>query len=188
MSGKILAFSGSAREGSFNQKLVGVAARAAEAAGADVKVINLKDYPLPLYNADEEHEKGLPSTALELKQLFKEADGFLVSSPEYNGFFTPLLKNAIDWISRPHEGEKPLEAFTGKVAGIMSASPGALGGLRGLPALLALLNNLKVTVIGETKAVGKAGEAFDDNGDLIDTSTKNAIESIGKLCAEAISC
>jgi NAD(P)H-dependent FMN reductase len=130
---KILAFSGSARENSYNQKLVKIAALGASKVGAEVTVINLADYPLPLYNADLEKEQGLPENAKKLKQLMLEHDGLLIASPEYNSAFSALLKNTIDWMSRAESSdEKPLAAYQGKVAAIMAASPGALGGIRGL--------------------------------------------------------
>src|SRR5690242_17574775 len=119
---KILAFSGSAREGSFNQQLVRIAADAARAAGAEVTELNFRDLPLPLYNQDLEAREGLPENVLKLKQLMKAHQGFLIACPEYNSSITPLLKNAIDWASRPEPGDPPLGlvCFRGKVTGLLA--------------------------------------------------------------------
>ena len=97
---RILAFSGSARRASFNQRLVTVAAASARSAGAEVTLINLRDFPMPLFNEDDEAENGQPDSVVELKKLFSEHDGLLIASPEYNGLPTPLLKNTLDWLSR----------------------------------------------------------------------------------------
>ncbi len=131
---RILAFAGSTREGSFNKSLVRIAAEGARQAGADVTTIDLKDFPLPLFDQDLEVESGKPEAAKKLKTLMIEHDGFLIAAPEYNSSITAVLKNAIDWVSRPDEGEDAmaLKAFRGKVVTLMSASPGGLGGLRGL--------------------------------------------------------
>ena len=144
---KILAFSGSLRKDSFNQKLVRVAARGAERAGARATVIELADYPLPVLDQDLEARDGLPEHAVRLKAIFHEHDGLLNASPEYNSSFTAALKNVIDWVSRPEPDRPPLSCFAGKVAGLMAASPGALGGLRGLVHVRAVLQNIKVTVV-----------------------------------------
>jgi NAD(P)H-dependent FMN reductase len=121
---RILAFAGSARRSSYNKLLVRIAARGAVRAGGDVSIIDLVDYELPLFNEDLESDEGTQENAVKLKQLFLEHDGLLIASPEYNSSISPLLKNAIDWVSRPAEGEPPLAAYTGKVAVLMSASPG----------------------------------------------------------------
>ncbi|MEM6513880.1 MAG: NAD(P)H-dependent oxidoreductase [Pseudomonadota bacterium] len=163
---RILAFSGSARKDSFNQQLVTAAARHAEAAGADVTLISLRDYPMPLYHQDEEAEHGQPDSVAALKTLFTEHDGLLIASPEYNGSITALLKNTLDWLSRRHDDEPSMVAYTGKVAAIMGASPGGLGGLRGLVHVRAILSNLGVMVIPKQFALRAAYEAFDDDGNL----------------------
>ncbi|MDI1229089.1 MAG: NAD(P)H-dependent oxidoreductase [bacterium] len=164
---KILVFAGATREGSFNKKLAKLAAKAAGDAGADVTLVDLKDYPMPLYDGDDESASGLPPKALEFKKLVKEADGYIIASPEYNSGYSGVLKNAIDWASRPSEaGEGSAAAFFGKYAGLMAASPGALGGLRGLYALRELMMNINVTVLPRMQAVGGAGAAFSDDGSL----------------------
>ena len=130
MMPRILAFAGSTRRESFNKKLVAIAAQGAREAGAEVTLIDLKDFPLPLFDQDLEAEQGMPEIGKKLKKLFIDHDGLLIASPEYNSSFPAVLKNAIDWVSRPAPGEPSLVAFRGKVATLMSASPGALGGLR----------------------------------------------------------
>jgi NAD(P)H-dependent FMN reductase len=132
MISRILALAGSLRRDSFNKKLVPIAAHGARKAGAEVTILDLKDFPLPLFDQDLEAEQGMPENGKKLKHFFIEHDGLLIASPEYNSSITGVLKNAIDWVSRPAPGEPPLVAFRGKVATLMSASPGALGGLRAL--------------------------------------------------------
>ena len=139
----ILFLAGSARKESINKKLARLAATMAEATGADVTLIDLKDYDMPIYNGDLEQENGLPENAKKLKKIFIEHDGFFIASPEYNSSYSALLKNTIDWLSRPHkENEPPLTAYKGKVAALGATSPGALGGLRGLVALRMLLGKI----------------------------------------------
>ncbi len=163
---RILAFSGSARRDSFNQQLATAAARHAEAAGADVTLVSLRDFPMPLFNQDEEDEHGQPEAATALKALFVDHDGLLIASPEYNGSITPLLKNTLDWLSRRNGEEPSMIAYKGKTAAIMGASAGGLGGLRGLVHVRAILSNLGVLVIPKQFALRAAHNAFDDSGDL----------------------
>lgn len=181
---RILAFAGSARRDSYNKRLVNIAAQGAKAAGADVTVIELADYRLPLFDEDLEREEGTPREAVELKKLFLEHQGLLISSPEYNSSITPLLKNLIDWMSRREEGEAPLAAFQEKVAVLMSASPGALGGLRGLVHVRAILGNIRVLVIPEQVAISRAGEAFDDQGNLKNSDQHASIQNLGAKLAD----
>jgi NAD(P)H-dependent FMN reductase len=177
---KILAFSGSLRQGSFNQRMVKVAAEGARSAGAEVTVISLRDFPLPFMDEDLEKESGLPENARKLKDLFKSHDGVLLASPEYNGSVSGVLKNAIDWVSRPLEDSEPLEAFGNKVWCIMSASPGGLGGIRGLIHLRALLGGIRVHVIPQQHAMGGAGNLFDASGNLTDAKQRDTVEGLGK--------
>lgn len=184
---RILAFAGSTRTDSFNKKLVQLAARGAREAGADVSLIDLRDYALPLFDEDLEKRDGLPSNGRKLKDLFLAHDGLLISSPEYNSSITAVLKNAIDWVSRPAVGEAPLGCFVGKVAGLMAASPGALGGLRGLVHLRAILGNIQVLVLPEQLAVPKAHEAFNPDGTLKDAQQQKIVERIGATVASVAS-
>ena len=176
---KILAFSGSARKDSYNSRLVRLAVEGARQAGADVTVIDLKEYPLPIFDEDLEKEVGSPENATRLKKLFLEHDGLLISAPEYNSSITPLLKNTIDWVSRAAAGEAPLAAYTGKVASLMSASPGGLGGLRGLVTVRSILGNIGVTVLPDQVAVARAFEAFAPDGKLKDAKQQSQVEALG---------
>ena len=183
MTPRILAFAGSLRRESFNKKLVPIAAKAARDAGAEVTLIDLKDFPLPLFDQDLEAEQGMPENGKKLKQLLIDHDGLLIACPEYNSSVTAVLKNAIDWASRPAPGEPPLVAFRGKVATLMSASPGALGGLRALVHVRSILGNIGVIVLPEQIAVPKANEAFKPDGSLVDPKQQVAIERLGTTLA-----
>lgn len=174
---RILAFAGSARKASFNKKLVRVAAALAATAGAQVTVVDLAEYPAPVLNTDYQSENGLPEKMRELKALLKAHDALLISSPENNGSISALLKNTLDWCSRKEENESPGECFAGKPTLIIAAAPGALGGLRGLSSVRAVLTNLKALVLPEQLAIPKAGSAFDDNGNLLDEGQARRLQA-----------
>ncbi len=176
---KILAFAGSTRTGSFNKKLVKTAAEGARAAGAEVTLIDLRDLPLPLYDGDLEEKEGLPANAVKLKELFLAHRGLLIAAPEYNSGITGVLKNAIDWVSRSAPGEAPLACFAGKTAALMSASPGALGGLRGLVQVRAILGNIGVLVLPGQVAVPRADGVFEPDGSLKDAKQRASVEKLG---------
>jgi len=144
---KVLAFAGSLRAGSWNKKLIRIAADAATEAGADVTLIDLRDDPLPIFDGDLEESDGLPGNGRRLKDLFLAHRGLILSCPEYNSSISGVLKNAIDWVSRPAPGEKPLECFQDRVCGLLSASPGGLGGLRGLVHVRSILGNIGCLVL-----------------------------------------
>ena len=185
---KILAFSGSTRRDSWNRKLIQAAVDATRAAGGDVTLIDLADYPLPIYNGDLEDKDGLPDNALRLKALFKEHDALLISSPEYNSSVPPLLKNTIDWVTREWQGESGLVPYQNKVAAIMSASPGSLGGMRMLPHLRQILNALGVLVLPGQFSLSHADTAFDaENGALQSPERLHALvlELVNTLAALA---
>lgn len=183
---KILAFSGSLRAESYNQRLVKIAADAAQNAGAEVTLISLRDFPMPLFDEDLEAEQGKPEKAKELKALFLSHDALLIASPEYNSMITGALKNAIDWVSRADsEDEAPLAALAGKTAAILSASPGGYGGARSLGFLRPFLANVKVTVLQEEFSLPKAHEAFADDGNLLNAEYAAKVSAIGwKLAGE----
>lgn len=182
---RILAFAGSLRSGSFNKKLVKIAIDAARGSGADVTYLDLRDLPLPVFDQDEEEERGLPENARKLKELFKSHHGFLLSAPEYNSSITGVLKNAIDWASRAEsEEEPPLIAFRGKVCALMSASPGGLGGLRGLVHVRAILGNIGVFVLPDQVSIPLAHEAFDENGALKDARMQENVACLGRKLVE----
>jgi NAD(P)H-dependent FMN reductase len=181
---KILAFSGSTRTDSFNSKLIKIAADGARQSGAQVTEISLADYPMPIYNQDLEAQEGVPETARQFKQLLIDHDGIMIASPEYNSAFSPLLKNCIDWASRAtSDNEPPLVAYKGKSAVIMSASPGGLGGLRGLVFLRMLLGNLGMIVLPDQIAIGSAFKAFDEQGQLSDEKQQQSVMKLGEALA-----
>lgn len=184
---KILAFAGSLRKESYNKKLVKIAARAAEANGAQVTYIDLYDFAMPIYNADIEERDGLPENALKIKKLMWEHDGFLISSPEYNSSIPGVLKNTIDWASRNASADEVyLSCFIDKIALILSASPGALGGLRGLVHLRSILGNIHTLVLPGQKSISNAQDAFDSEGNLKNVKNKEAIDELSKKLTETI--
>ena len=183
---RILALAGSARKDSFNAKLVGVAAEGAREAGAEVTILDLAEYPLPLFDEDLERDDGTPENASRLKELFLGSCGLLIASPEYNSSITPLLKNVIDWVSRPVEGEPRLAAYQGKVAAIMSASPGALGGLRGLVHVRSILSSIGVIVLPNQVSIPNAYDAFDEGGQLKDECKQTSVKQLGAGVATMI--
>jgi chromate reductase, NAD(P)H dehydrogenase (quinone) len=188
MSGRprILALAGSTRRDSYNKRLARLAALGAEAAGAEVTVIDLRDYALPLFDEDLEREQGPPEAAVRLKAQMVAHDGLLIASPEYNSSISAVLKNAIDWASRSAPGEPGLAAFRGKVATLLSASPGALGGLRGLVHLRSILGNLGVIVLPDQLAVPRASAAFEGDGTLKDPAQRESVEGLGRRLAEFV--
>lgn len=182
---KLIALAGSARKDSCNKKLIKVAAEAAKKAGADVTLVDMADYPVPPYDGDSESAEGLPENAKKLKKMFIEADGFLFSSPEYNSSVSGSFKNLLDWISRPEESDSEyLCAYKGKIAAIMSASPGNLGGLRGLFHFRDILLNVGTHVIPTLVTVSDAYNAFDEKGQLKD---KRKADQVAALVQELIS-
>jgi len=156
---RILAFAGSAREDSFNKKLVRVAARGVEQAGVACTFLDLRDHPLPVYDADLEASEGLPASALKLRELFAAHEGLLISAPEHNSTISALLQNTIDC---------------------------ALGGLRGLVTVRSLLGNLGVMVLPDQLAVGQAHKAFGPDGDLLDDTQRRRAEAIGSELARVV--
>jgi len=182
---RILAFGGSLRRESFNQKLAAIAAEGARSAGAEVTLIALRDFPLPVFDQEIEDAEGLPAAAKKLKQLFREHQGLIIAAPEYNSSISGALKNAIDWVSRAEtDDEPPLVAFTGKTAVLCAASPGALGGLRGLVTVRSILGNIGVTVLPDQVAVSKAHEAFRPDGTLADEKQAGRVKKLGTQLAQ----
>jgi NAD(P)H-dependent FMN reductase len=182
---QIVALAASLREGSFNRRLVRVAADGLEAAGATVSRLDLRDYPLPLYDADLEKWDGLPAHALALKQVFGSHDAILFSLPEYNGSVTPLFKNTIDWASRsPAPGKPGLDWARNKPVALVSASNGMLGGLRGLYHARWVLQTCGMIVIPQQKALSKAGSAFDATGNLVDAKERDAVFAVAKALVD----
>jgi len=177
---KLLFFAGSARAASYNKRLAELGAVIAEANGIPSTFADLGDYPMPLYDADLQALEGIPENAKKLEALMKVHSGIFIACPEYNASITPLLKNTLDWISRiKHEGEEPLAVFKTRVFALGSASPGGLGGLRGLNAVRTTLElGVGALVLPDQFAVGRAAEAFEDNGHL---KSKDSQETFKRL-------
>jgi NAD(P)H-dependent FMN reductase len=182
----VLAFAGSLRRESFNKKLVKVAIQGAREAGGDVTEIDLKELPLPVYDGDIEAE-GLPENVMKLKRLFLDHQGLLLSCPEYNSSISAALKNVIDWVSRPVPNEAPLACFTGKVVSLMAASPGALGGLRGLVTVRMVLSNIQCLVLPDQVAISKVHEALGEDGKLKDAKLQAQVMKLGANVVQIVS-
>ena len=170
---RILAFSGSARRESLNKKLLAVTVAAVRAGGGEVTLIDLTDFPLPLYNGDLEDADGLPANAVKLIGLIQQHPALLIASPEYNSMFTPLLKNTIDWCTRGEDNP-----FTGKVAAVVSASPGQFGGVRSMTLARQLLLHLGCHVVPAQCFLPKAHEAFDEQGALKEARNQKSVQSL----------
>lgn len=182
---KILAFAGSLRKDSYNKKLIQIAIQGAKEAGAEVTYIDLKDYPLPIYDQDIEDAQGLPSNALKLKELMLKHDGFLISCPEYNSSMPAVFKNVIDWASRKaRPDEVYLCCFIDKVVSLMSASPSHLGGLRSLVHVRSMFSNIYSVVLPRQKCISQADKAFDERGNLKDAAQQAEVMNLGKQLAE----
>jgi chromate reductase, NAD(P)H dehydrogenase (quinone) len=182
---RLLAFAGATREGSWNKKLITVALGVAAEIGAQTTRIDLRDFPMPLYDGDLEDREGIPANGQKFKELLIAHQGILLASPEYNSSISGVLKNAIDWASRRLPEEQPLAAFRGKVAGLLSASPGALGGMRALVAVRSLLGNIGMIVVPTQFSLIKADQAFDEAGALKDpaqlVSVRRVVEQTWKV-------
>ena len=178
---KFLVFAGSTRTQSFNRRLAAVAAHMARDAGAEVTLLELADFDIPLYNADLE-TAGTPADVIRLKGVLDAHPAWVICSPEYNGSYTALLKNTIDWASSPVKGNPDWEdggkSFRGKVVGMLSASPGALGGLRSQSHLAPLLINAECWLAPKAFALGAAGSAFDDSGALVQPAHRERVRAV----------
>jgi NAD(P)H-dependent FMN reductase len=176
---RILAFSGSARRESLNKKLLAAVVAAARTAGGDVTLLDLNDLPLPLYHGDLEDEQGLPENAKKLIELISHHHGLLIASPEYNSMITPLLKNTIDWCTRADDNP-----FTGKIAAVVSASPGMFGGVRSMTLARQLLTHLGCFVIPVQCILPQADKAFDATGQLTKARAQELARSAGSALIE----
>ena len=174
----VLIFAGSTRRESFNRRLAQVAARQVAATGAQATLLELADTPLPLYDGDLEASSGPPDNALKLKKIFIAHDAFILVSPEYNSSIPPLLKNTIDWVSRPLPEQGGYVPFSGKPAALLSASPGNLGGLRGLRHLREVLTELQMIVLPKQVSLSAANHAFDSEGQLTDAATHRRLADL----------
>ncbi len=183
MAANILAFAGSLRKGSYNKTLVKIAAAAATKVGGQVTVIDLKEYPLPIFDEDIEGE-AVPENVRKLRAIFLANDALLLACPEYNSSITAVLKNVIDWVSRPVVGEPNLACFANKTAALLAASSGALGGLRGLVTVRSILSNINVVVLPSQFTLPKAHECFSAEGSLKDPKHQASVEAIAKKLVE----
>lgn len=181
MNQRILVFAGSTRLASFNRRLAHVAAQMARDAGAEVTHLELAELDIPLYNADLE-AGGTPADVIRLKQTLFDHPGWIICSPEYNGSYTALLKNTLDWASSPVKGHPEwsagLRAFSGKVVGMLSTSPGLRGGLRSLDHLAPLLLNSGCWVCPRRHSVISANEAFGADGGLTRSNDSDAVRGV----------
>lgn len=177
-SPRILAFAGSARRESHNKKLARVAARIAQDADAVVTVVDLRDFEIPLYDADLEAEHGLPTEVLSLRALFDSHAALIVASPEYNGFFSPLLKNTLDWLSRPHGSAARHAVFAGKPVLMLCAAGGGSGGARGLTQLRAQFGYLQARVHAHDFILAHCADAIDESGGLRHAAQRVALADV----------
>jgi chromate reductase len=184
---RLLFFAGSTREASFNKKLAALAHHIAEANGIEAVLVDLKDYPMPIYNGDLEAEEGPPERAGAFKALLEEYPGVFIASPEYNASVTPLLKNTLDWVTRVRaKGETGLEVFKTRVFAISGASPGYYGGMRSLLTLRQVLEvGMGAAVIPQQLALPRAMDAFAEDGSLKDKAQQNLCKSVVEALAVA---
>jgi len=182
---RILAFSGSIRDGSINTRLVDVATAELVQQECEVTRISLADYPLPIYDGDLESQEGIPDNARKLARLFHEHEGLFIACPEYNGSLSPLLKNTIDWISRVSSDDKgELVPYRGKIGAVAAASPGAMGGISMLYHLREILTRLGVLLVAEQVAVGNGFSAFDEMDKLTDERAAQFLEATCKSLSQ----
>jgi NAD(P)H-dependent FMN reductase len=184
---RLLFFAGSTREGSYNKKLARLAQHIATANGIEGVFVDLKDYPMPLYNGDLEAEQGPPQKAAEFKALLSEYQGVFIASPEYNSSVTPLLKNTIDWVTRVRaKGETGLEVYKTRVFAISGASPGYYGAMRSLLTLRQILVvGTGAMVIPQQLALPRAGDAFEEDGSLKDKAQQTLVKDVVEKLAVA---
>ena len=172
---KVLALAGSTRADSYNKKLIRAAAKLAQEMGAQVTIIDLRDYLMPFYDADLEKE-GMPKNAKRFRDMIMSSDGIIISSPQYNASIPAVLKNALDWASRDENGQESDSAFAGKKFVVMSASPGKKGGAKGLVHLRAVIKDCGGEVLEKQVSIPCADQAFDETGSLKESSLKQQLE------------
>lgn len=182
---KILAFAGSLRKGSWNRQVLNVAVRGARDAGGEVTLVDLADYPMPIYDADWHQANGVPQNMLRLRQQMMQAGGLLIASPEYNASITPLLKNTIDWLSQSVDGASGNAPFTNKIGALLGASNGAFGTIRALPHVSYIFSNLGVFML-PVLAVPAVSQAFDAEGIMTNQRTRDAVAGLGAQLARTI--
>ncbi|MCO5063834.1 MAG: NAD(P)H-dependent oxidoreductase [Rhizobiaceae bacterium] len=184
---RILLFAGSTRTGAYSGKVADAAQKELALQGAEVTRISLGDFPLPIMNQDLEAEQGVPENAAKLARLFVAHDAVMICTPEYNGSIPPLLKNAIDWISRVKENGKSVRAFDGRIGCICSSSNGHFAGIRSASHLRQVLAHIQMDVIASQVSVPNAGEAFDEFGDFKAERLRNGMNRTCRALIEAAS-
>lgn len=187
MTARILVFSGSARTDSYNKKLARLGSEAVRVAGGAPTYIDLRDYPLPVYDGDLEAASGIPAPAMGLKRLFKEHHGLLIASPENNASVSSLLKNTIDWLSRATPEESGLVPYKGKVVALLAATPGNLSGMRMLPHLRLILTALGCIVLPEQLGLSRADAAFNEDGSFKDPKQQDTLNGVVRRLVEVTS-
>lgn len=178
---RIVVMAGSRRREALSRRVAQACAQAVREAGAEVELVDLGDYPAPLYDGDLEAAAGLPEGVVRLQRVLHASDGLLVVNPEYNGSLTPLLKNTLDWCSRPNPADPERsggKVYAGRAAAVVGSSPGALGGMRVLFHVRDVLGYLGMQVVPQQLAVGKAGEAVGAEGRLLDAAQQGMLEGL----------
>jgi len=184
---KILAFAGSLREKSYNRRVLKVAAEGARRSGSQVDIVDLRDYPMPIFNSDFIEEKGFDPMALKFQELVCSYDGLLIATPEYNGSIPGGMKNMIDWASRKSDKYAMNEVFKNKCAAMITASPGSFGGIRCLAHLRGVLSIMGVNVLPSEIAVPFVAQKFDGDGDeMTDAATRKLLEDLGSALTDML--
>ena len=176
----ILIFAGSARRGAFSKQLAAAATTLVEENGGKPTLIDLADFDVPLYDADIEDQFGIPRPVIDFRRLVASHDGMVLTSPEYNGFVTPLLLNILCWASRPSPGDDFGTVFDGRPVALMASSPGRLGGVRVIPRLRDIVTELGMVPVPGFVTVPEAGSAFTDLGRLVDKRTEDTLVGLVK--------
>ena len=172
---KILIFAGSARRGAFSRQLAAAATTLVEGHGGTPTLVDLGDFPAPLYNADLEADRGIPQPVMDFRRLVATHDGLIVATPEYNGFVTPLLLNMLCWASRPSPGDDFGNVFQGRPVALAASSPGRLGGVRVIPRLRDLLAELGMITVPGFVTIPAAATAFAEDGRLADSEAEDGL-------------
>ena len=182
---RILIFAGSIRTGAYSAKTADIAQRELALQGAEVTRISLGDYPLPIMDQDLEREKGVPENAVKLARQFAAHDAIFICTPEYNGSMPPLLKNAIDWVSRVKSDDgRPLRPYPGKLVAICSSSDGHFAGIRSANHLRAVLSHIQMEVISPQVSVPSGAEAFDEDGNFREERLNKGMERVCRTLIE----
>ena len=185
---RLVVMAGSRRREALSRRVAEACALAVRNAGAEVEPVDLDDYPAPLYDGDLEAASGLPDGIVRLQQRLYASDGLLVVNPEYNGSITPLLKNTLDWCSRPNPADRARSGgavYAGRAAAVVGSSPGALGGMRVLFHVRDILGYLGMHVIPQQLAVAKAGEAVGDDGRLRDAAQQDMLDTLAAALVDS---